>query len=130
MAVMQEEIFGPILPVVPYGTLDEVIQYVNARPIRFLPLLRHNRQRVRQVLEQTLAGGVTINACMFQVGQRGLPFGGVGPSAMGRYHGFDGFATFSTKKGVFLQSRWTGLSLLRPPYGDTARRMIRFIIGN
>ncbi len=130
MAVMQEEIFGPVLPVVPFETLDQAIEYVNARPH---PLAFYyfdgNGARVQQVLEKTLAGGVTVNDCIFHVGQCALPFGGVGPSGMGRYHGFDGFETFSKKKGVFLQSRWTPLSLLRPPYGERARRMLKFIVG-
>ncbi len=130
MAVMQEEIFGPLLPVVTYETLDQAIEYVNARPhpLAFY-YFDENGGRVQQVLEKTLAGGVTVNDCIFHVGQCTLPFGGVGPSGMGRYHGFDGFETFSKKKGVFLQSRWTPLSLLRPPYGATARRMLKFIVG-
>ena len=130
MTVMQEEIFGPILPVVPYETLDEAIEYVNVRPhpLAFY-YFDQNAARVQQVLERTLAGGVTVNDCIFHVGQCELPFGGVGPSGMGRYHGFDGFETFSKKKGVFLQGRWTPLTLLRPPYSGTARRMLKFIIG-
>ena len=130
MAVMQEEIFGPVLPVVPYETPDEAIEYVNARPhpLAFY-YFDENSGRVQRVLEKTLAGGVTVNDCIFHVGQCTLPFGGAGPSGMGRYHGFDGFETFSKKKGVFLQSRWTPLSLLRPPYGATARRMLKFIVG-
>jgi acyl-CoA reductase-like NAD-dependent aldehyde dehydrogenase len=130
MTVMQEEIFGPVLPVVPYETLDQAIEYVNARPhpLAFY-YFDENSARVQQVLEKTLAGGVTVNDCIFHVGQCTLPFGGVGPSGMGRYHGFDGFETFSKKKGVFLQSRWTPLSLLRPLYGATARRMLKFIVG-
>jgi coniferyl-aldehyde dehydrogenase len=130
MALMQEEIFGPVLPVVPYETLEEATEYVNARPhpLAFY-YFDHNGERVQQVLEKTFAGGVTVNDCVFHVGQCGLPFGGVGPSGMGRYHGFDGFEEFSKKKGVFLQSRWTPLSLLRPPYGGTARRLLRFIVG-
>jgi len=130
MDVMQEEIFGPILPVVSYGTLEEAMAYVNARPhpLAFY-YFDHDAARIQQVLEKTFAGGVTVNDCMFHVGQCGLPFGGVGPSGMGRYHGFDGFETFSKKKGVFFESRWTALSLLRPPYGATARRLLKFIVG-
>jgi coniferyl-aldehyde dehydrogenase len=130
MAVMQEEIFGPVLPVVPYETLDEAIEYVNARPhpLAFY-YFDENGGRVQHVLERTVAGGVTVNDCVFHVGQSTLPFGGVGASGMGRYHGFDGFETFSNKKGVFLQSRRTPLRLLRPPYGNTARRMLKLIVG-
>lgn len=130
MALMEEEIFGPILPVLPYRTLDEAIEYLNARPhpLAFYYFDR-NRSRVQEVLGRTFAGGVTVNDCVFHVGQCGLPFGGIGPSGMGCYHGFDGFQTFSKKKGVFLESRWTALSLLRPPYGPTARRLLKFIVG-
>ena len=130
MKAMQEEIFGPLLPVVPYGTLDEAIEYVNSRPhpLAFY-YFDENGRRVQHVLEKTFAGGVTVNDCMFHVGQCRLPFGGVGPSGMGRYHGFDGFETFSKKKGVFLESRWTALAMLRPPYGERARRLLNFIVG-
>jgi coniferyl-aldehyde dehydrogenase len=130
MTLMQDEIFGPLLPLVTYETLNQALEFVNARPhpLAFY-YFDENGARVQQVLEKTPAGGVTVNDCIFHVGQCTLPFGGVGPSGMGRYHGFDGFETFSKKKGIFLQSRWTPLSLLRPPYGDTARRMLKFIVG-
>lgn len=131
MTVMQEEIFGPILPVILYSSLDEAIDFINARP-RPLALyyFDHNSRRVQEVLDRTVAGGVTINDCMFHVGQPNLPFGGVGASGMGHYHGFDGFETFSKKKGVFLQSRWTPLGLLRPPYGAKARTILKMLIKN
>ena len=130
MQVMQEEIFGPVLPVVLYRDVEEAIEYVNARP-HPLALYYFDRKgkRIEHVLEKTTAGGVTVNDCMFHVGQPYLPFGGVGPSGMGHYHGFDGFETFSKKKGVFLQSRWTPLSFLRPPYDERARRILKFIVG-
>ncbi len=129
-ASMQEEIFGPILPIVPYATLDDAIEYINARPhpLAFY-YFDENGRRVEEVLSRTTAGGATVNDCVFHVGQPCLPFGGVGASGMGHYHGFDGFETFSKKKGVFLQSRWTPLGLLRPPYGPIARRLLRFIVG-
>lgn len=131
MPVMQEEIFGPILPVIPYSRLDEAVEYINARPhpLAFYYFDQRGR-RVQEVVCKTVAGGVTVNDCMFHVGQPGLPFGGCGPSGMGQYHGFDGFETFSKKKGVFLQSRWTALGMLRPPYGERARRILRFIVGS
>ncbi len=127
--VMQEEIFGPVLPIVTYSQFDEAVAYINARP-RPLALyyFDDNSRRVREILGRTCSGGVTVNDCMFHVGQSCLPFGGVGPSGMGHYHGFDGFATFSKKKGVFLQSRFTALGLLRPPYGAAARRLINLIL--
>jgi len=130
MAVMREEIFGPVLPVVAYRSLDEAIEYVNARP-RPLALyyFDRNSKRVESVLARTTSGGVTVNDTLFHIAQNDLPFGGVGPSGMGSYHGFDGFLTFSKKKGVFLQSRFTALGMLRPPYGALARRMADFLIG-
>jgi coniferyl-aldehyde dehydrogenase len=130
MAVMREEIFGPVLPVVAYRSLDEAIEYVNARP-RPLALyyFDRNSRRVESVLARTTSGGVTVNDTLFHIAQNDLPFGGVGPSGMGSYHGFDGFLTFSKKKGIFLQSRFTTLGMLRPPYGALARRMADFLIG-
>jgi coniferyl-aldehyde dehydrogenase len=130
MAVMREEIFGPVLPVVAYRSLDEAIEYVNARP-RPLALyyFDHSSKRVETVLARTTSGGVTVNDTILHIAQNELPFGGVGPSGMGSYHGFDGFLTFSKKKGVFLQSRFTTLGLLRPPYGALARRVTDFLIG-
>lgn len=130
MLVMQEEIFGPLLPVVSYGDLDEALAFVNARP-RPLAFYYFDRSggRIREVLQRTMAGGVTVNDCIFHVGQENLPFGGIGPSGMGRYHGFDGFETFSAKKGVFLQGRVTPLALLRPPFGKQARWILRFLVG-
>jgi coniferyl-aldehyde dehydrogenase len=130
MSVMREEIFGPVLPVVAYRSLDEAIGYVNARP-RPLALyyFDRNSKRVESVLARTTSGGVTVNDTILHIAQNDLPFGGVGPSGMGSYHGFDGFLTFSKKKGVFLQSRFTTLGLLRPPYGTLARRMTDFLIG-
>jgi coniferyl-aldehyde dehydrogenase len=130
MTVMQQEIFGPILPVVPYDTLDGAIDYINARPH---PLALYyfdlRASRVKDVLARTSAGGVTVNDCVFHVGQCGLPFGGIGPSGMGHYHGVHGFETFSKQKGIFLESRWTPLSLLRPPYSNLARRILGFLMG-
>jgi coniferyl-aldehyde dehydrogenase len=117
MGVMQEEIFGPILPVVTYRTMEEAVAYVNARP-RPLALYYFDKDmnRINYVLEQTMSGGVTLNDCIFHLAQHNLPFGGVGPSGMGHYHGFDGFVTFSKKRGVMLQRRFSGMAIMRPPY--------------
>ena len=131
MSVMREEIFGPVLPVVTYRSLDEAIEYVNARP-RPLALyyFDNNSKRVESLLARTTSGGVTVNDTILHIAQNDLPFGGVGASGMGSYHGFDGFLTFSKKKGVFLQSRFTTLGLLRPPYGTLAKRVTDFLIGS
>ena len=128
MAVMREEIFGPVLPVVSYRSLDEAIAYVNARP-RPLALyyFDRNSKRVDALLARTTSGGVTVNDTILHIAQNDLPFGGVGPSGMGSYHGFDGFLTFSKKKGVFLQSRFSGTRFLRPPFGRVADLMLKFL---
>jgi coniferyl-aldehyde dehydrogenase len=125
MTVMREEIFGPVLPVVTYRTLDEAIAYVNARP-RPLALyyFDENDGRVDQVLARTISGGVTINDCVYHLGQHNLPFGGVGPSGMGHYHGFDGFVTFSKKRGVMVQRRLAATSILHAPYKGRTRKLI------
>ena len=129
MAVMEEEIFGPVLPVVEYDTLDEAVAYLRKRP-RPLALYYFDthRGRIREVIERTVSGGVTVNVCLFHVGQPGLPFGGVGASGMGRYHGFDGFQTFSNRKSVLFQPRWSPLALLRPPYGRSTELILRFLL--
>ncbi|HXW04965.1 MAG TPA: coniferyl aldehyde dehydrogenase [Vicinamibacterales bacterium] len=128
MSAMQEEIFGPVLPIVGYRTLDEAIAFVNARP-RPLALYYFDDDARRQdaVLAQTMSGGVTFNDCLFHLGQHNLPFGGVGPSGMGHYHGLDGFVTFSKKRGVMVQRRWAATSLFRPPW-RRRRRLIDVLL--
>lgn len=130
MMVMQEEIFGPILPITTYDALDEAIDYVNARP-RPLALyyFDDDQKRIDRVLRETVSGGVTINDVMMHVAQPDLPFGGAGPSGIGAYHGKEGFEAFSKKKPVFYQSRLSGVSLLRPPYGDRANWLLRRLLG-
>jgi acyl-CoA reductase-like NAD-dependent aldehyde dehydrogenase len=127
--VMREEIFGPILPLVPYADLDAALAYVNARP-RPLALYCFDRDaaRVRRVLTETVAGGVTINDTILHIAQDDLPFGGVGASGMGQYHGRDGFHAFSKQKGVFRQSRWNAMALFKPPYGKTFERLVAFLL--
>jgi len=128
MQVMQEEIFGPILPIVPYRDLDEAIRYVNARPNPLaLYYFDQDRGSIDRMLEQTLSGGVTINDTVLHIAQDSLPFGGVGESGMGHYHGFEGFETFSKKKAVFYQSRLNGMALFKPPYGKLFERMVKLL---
>lgn len=117
IALMREEIFGPILPLIPAETLDQAIAYVNARP-RPLALYYFDDDRARQdqVLARTMSGGVTFNDVIFHLAQLNLPFGGVGDSGMGAYHGEDGFARFSKKRPVMVQSRWAATGLIRPPW--------------
>lgn len=126
MAVMREEIFGPLLPVMGYGSLDEAIAFVNARA-RPLALYWFGRDRANQerVLRETVSGGVTVNDVLLHIAQENLPFGGVGDSGSGAYHGEYGFRIFSKEKPVFEQSRFAGTWLLRPPYGKLANLLIR-----
>lgn len=127
MAVMQDEIFGPILPVVTYRALDEAIDYVNAHdhPLG-LYVFAEDAAESERVLSRTISGGVTVNDVMFHVSMDDLPFGGIGPSGMGSYHGPEGFKTFSHARAVFRQPRLdvTRLAGIRPPYGKAIRRMI------
>ncbi len=128
MRLMQEEIFGPILPIVAYGSIDEAIAYVNARP-RPLALYYFGARgaALDRVLTQTVSGGVTVNNTAFHVLQENLPFGGVGPSGMGQYHGRAGFDTFSKLKPVFYDRRLSGSHLLMPPYGRMFRTLMRIL---
>ena len=133
MRVMQEEIFGPILPIVAYSSVENALKFINARP-RPLALyyFDRNESRIRNVLEQTVSGGVTINDCIFHFLQHQLPFGGVGQSGMGAYHGFEGFCAFSKKKGVLVQNAIVGSFLdraLKPPYTSWSDRAIAFLLG-
>jgi coniferyl-aldehyde dehydrogenase len=125
MAAMQEEIFGPVLPVKAYGTLDEAIGYINSRP-RPLALYYFSADRTlqREVLARTTSGGVTINDTLLHYLQEDLPFGGVGPSGMGAYHGREGFLTFSHQKPVFRQVRFNAAGLTQPPYRRLVERIV------
>ena len=129
MSVMREEIFGPILPVKTYQHVSEALNYIAERP-RPLALyyFDNHARRVEEVLQSTISGGVTINDVIYHVAQNNLPFGGVGSSGMGCYHGQAGFETFSQKKSVFIQSRFSTLSFLRPPYGPFSERVIKFLL--
>jgi len=128
MRVMRDEIFGPVLPIVAYRSLDEAVAYVNDRPRPLaLYLFSQDRGAQQRVLQGTVAGGVTLNDTMLHITQENLPFGGVGPSGMGQYHGHEGFRTFSKFKPVFLQSRLNGMSMFNPPYGRLMERMTALI---
>ncbi|OFX02698.1 MAG: aldehyde dehydrogenase [Alphaproteobacteria bacterium RIFCSPHIGHO2_12_FULL_66_14] len=120
MKVMQEEIFGPLLPVKAYRNLDDAIDHINAhdRPLGLYYFGTDTDERDR-VLEGTTSGGVTVNDVVMHVAQEELPFGGIGPAGMGVYHGEDGFREFSHRKSVFHQMKWdiAPLRMLRPPYG-------------
>src|SRR5690606_8743116 len=102
--------------------------WVNARP-RPLAFYHfdHQRRRTRQVLRSVLAGGVTVNDCVLHIAQSELPFGGVGPSGMGHYHGQAGFLTFSKQMPVLYQTRWSSMALLRPPHAKLADFVTRML---
>jgi coniferyl-aldehyde dehydrogenase len=127
MKVMQEEIFGPVLPVKSYRSVDEAIGYVNGRdrPLGLYYFGADDAER-EKVLASTTPGGVTVNDVIMHVAQEELPFGGVGPSGMGSYHGEDGFREFSHRKAVFSQIKKDigPLKMLRPPYGDGIRKYL------
>lgn len=130
LPLMQEEIFGPVLPVIGYDAGDSgpptaAMAYVNARA-RPLALYYFDDDggRAEAVLEGTTSGGALVNDVLLHLGQPGLPFGGVGPSGMGHYHGRDGFETFSKKKGVMVQRRLSATALLQPPYGARTRLLL------
>jgi NAD-dependent aldehyde dehydrogenases len=129
MAVMQDEIFGPLLPLVPYDSMDDAIAYVAARPHPLaLYLFEQNRTLIDDVLARTVAGGVSVNDTLFHFAQHTLPIGGVGASGMGGYHGEAGFRTFSHLKPVFRQARFNGAGLLDPPYGARFRRVLELLL--
>jgi coniferyl-aldehyde dehydrogenase len=129
MKIMHEEIFGPLLPLVPYETLDDAIGFINsdARPLA-LYYFGRDRQNTERVLNETVAGGVTLNDTILHISQEHLPFGGVGPSGMGAYHGKVGFDTFSKIKPIFRQARVNGLDLFKPPYGKRFESMIKLLM--
>ncbi|KAF1712222.1 coniferyl aldehyde dehydrogenase [Pseudoxanthomonas kalamensis DSM 18571] len=126
--VMQEEIFGPILPVIGVDSLDAAIDYVNAhdRPLALYPF-SHRREQVEQILQRTLAGGVTVNDSLLHFGINALPFGGIGPSGMGAYHGRIGFDSMSKLLPILWQPRRAGSDMLKPPYTKVAR-FIDFLV--
>jgi len=127
MKVMQEEIFGPLLPVKSYASVDDAIGYVNGRdrPLG-LYYFGDDPAEKEKVLNATTSGGVTVNDVIFHVAQEELPFGGIGPSGMGSYHGRDGFLEFSHRKSVFTQIKKDigPLKQLRPPFGPAIRKYL------
>ncbi len=127
--LMQREIFGPILPLRTYNTLESVINIINAgpRPLAVYPF-SNDKRVVQTVLDRVMSGGVSVNDALFHVGQHDLPFGGVGESGMGHYHGHEGFETFSKMRPVFYQARFSSMKFMMPPYGKFADRVLKFLI--
>lgn len=130
MQIMQNEIFGPVLPVKTYRSIDQVIDYINAkpRPLALYYFSRRNGEDMHKVLSRTTSGNVTINATLTHYAQDDLPFGGVGPSGMGAYHGIEGFRSLSHAKGIFEQGRWNGADMLRAPFGRLADFILRALL--
>ena len=129
MTIMQEEIFGPLFPVKTYRSLDEVIAYVNSkdRPLG-LYFFTHDKQTEEKLLYSTISGGVTINNCILHVAQHDLPFGGIGASGMGQYHGYEGFLEVSKLRPVFTNPRLSLLQLFYPPYKRMHGRALDFML--
>ncbi len=126
MKVMQEEIFGPILPVKRYRAFEETIADINARP-RPLALYYFGEDKAESetLLDRTTSGGVTINDVIFHFTMDDLPFGGIGPSGIGAYHGYRGFQEFSHQKAIYRQTGSEILAMMRPPYGATFRKQVQ-----
>lgn len=128
-AVMQEEIFGPILPIIGYENIDEAINFINARPKPLaLYVFSSINKTVQKVLHDTVSGSVGINDCVSQAGIEGLPFGGVGASGFGNYHGHHGFLTFSHMRAVYQRSTHLDNPLRYPPYSTHKLKVAQLIL--
>ncbi len=126
--LLRREIFGPILPVIEYSSLEEPIAAINSgpRPLALYPF-SNDKQVIQTLLERVMSGGVSVNDALFHVGQHDLPFGGVGESGMGHYHGYEGFVTFSKMRPVFYQASFSAVKFLWPPYGKFATKYLAFL---
>jgi len=129
MQLLQREIFGPVLPVIPYRDKQEVVDFINRhdRPLAFYPFT-HARDLQTFYLNHVMSGGVCVNDALLHPGQHDLPFGGVGASGMGHYHGYEGFTTFSKLRPVFYQAGFSALKFLSPPYGKLADNILNIIL--
>ena len=129
MILRQREIFGPIMPVIPYKDRQEVLDYINQRdrPLAFYPFT-NDKSLQKFYLDRVMSGGVCVNDALLHPGQHDLPFGGVGESGMGHYHGYEGFATFSKLRPVFYQAGFSVLKYLSPPYGKLADRVTSLML--
>ncbi len=127
-ALRTREIFGPVLPIIAYTSIEEPIEAINAgpRPLALYPF-SNDKPLVHHLLRHVMSGGASVNDGLFHVGQHDLPFGGVGDSGMGHYHGHDGFVTFSKMRPVFYQAPFSAIKFLWPPYGKFATRYLDFL---
>ena len=127
--VMQEEIFGPVLPVLPYDDIEQAVAFVNARPTPLaLYCYSDDRAQQRRVLDTTRSGGVTLNGTLLHCAQPGLPFGGLGHSGTGAYHGHAGFLRFSHRRGVYRSGRFSGFTWMTPPHGAMTKRALALML--
>jgi aldehyde dehydrogenase (NAD+) len=122
---MKEEIFGPILPIITYETMDEVTKYISAhdKPLA-LYIFSKNKKSIKKILAETSSGGVVINHLIFHLANPYLPFGGVGASGIGSCHGFFGFRAFSHEKAVLSQGSFTLTTLFFPPYTNWLSKLV------
>lgn len=128
-ALQTHEIFGPVLPVMGYTTLDEVVQSIHAapHPLAFYPF-SNNRQIIQDLVMRTMSGGVVVNDALLHAAQHSLPFGGVGESGMGHYHGHEGFVNFSKMRPIFYQARFNAVRLVWPPYRQRIETYLKFLM--
>ena len=128
-AIMEEEIFGPILPVLTYSKTNEAIDLIRHRPKPLaLYIFSKNQHNIDRVLAETSSGGVCINDTVIHFSQTNLPFGGVNASGMGRSHGFHGFKTFSNEKAIVKHNRFSPLKLMYPPYKKRVQKMVDIVV--
>lgn len=130
MTLMQDEIFGPILPIKTYKSIDEVLDYINQgeRPLA-LYLFSHDKKLQDRVIKNTLSGGVCLNDVMMHVAQHDMPFGGIGNSGMGHYHGYEGFVELSKLRPIMKQAPMPGTKYMAAPYGKTMDLFLRLMLG-
>jgi len=128
MHIVQRETFGPILLVKSYNSSQQVLEYINSkdRPLALYPFSK-SKSLVKYYIDNIMSGGVTVNDALFHVAQHDIPFGGIGASGMGHYHGYEGFLTFSKMRPVFYQANVTAMKYFSPPYSDFAKKAIQFM---
>ena len=129
MEILKREIFGPILPIISYKEPEEVVSYINNRdqPLAFYPFTK-NKKLAQHYIDRIMSGGVSVNDALFHVGQHDLPFGGIGPSGMGHYHGYEGFASFSKLRPVFYQANISFIKYFAPPYEGLSSKLINLLL--
>jgi len=122
------EIFGPVLPVIGYTSIEDTINAINSgpRPLALYPF-SNNKKKIQHLITHVMSGGVTVNDGILHTAQHDMPFGGVGDSGMGHYHGYEGFVTFSKMRPVFYQAPFSAIKFLWPPYGKFATKYLDFL---